>query len=246
MSTILKTLKKLEEEKSILDQKLDLKGMALKEEVTYSKVLENERLRFLIAAMVTIIFIFGGIVFYYWVTNNQTTSQPKHVLNQIQQKPLPKSSPKLRTFEGISMALIPGNKKETKVKPEQDFAFPDQKTTKLPFTPKPISKEVPTLEISNDLEEIENLIQSTTTLSKNDLTTTVTKLNGYIPNVKVMGIIFFDEGSSSNHIIVTTPSNSNLKLRVGDPVQNAVLKSIHPSSVIFLHQNQLIEMSIGQ
>ena len=89
MSTILKTLKKLEEEKSILDQKLDLKGMALKEKVTYSKVLENERLRFLIAVMVTIIFIFGGIVFYYWVTNNQTTSQTKHVLNQIQQKPLP-------------------------------------------------------------------------------------------------------------------------------------------------------------
>ena len=59
MSTILKTLKKLEEEKSILDQKLDLKGMALKEEVTYSKVLENERLKFLIAAMVTIICIFG-------------------------------------------------------------------------------------------------------------------------------------------------------------------------------------------
>ncbi|SVC94340.1 uncharacterized protein METZ01_LOCUS347194, partial [marine metagenome] len=173
--------------------------MALKDEVTYSRVLENERLRFLIAAMVTIVFIFGGIVFYYWVTNNQTTSQPKHVLNQIQQKPLPKSSPKLRTFEGISMALIPGNKKETKAKPEQDFAFPDQKTTKLPSTPKPISKGVPTLEISNDLEEIENLIQSTTTLSKNDLTTTVTKLNGYIPNVKVMGIIFFDEGSPSNH-----------------------------------------------
>ena len=190
MSTILKTLKKLEEEKSILDQKLDLKGMALREEVTYSKVLENERLRFLIAVMVTIIFIFGGIVFYYWVTNNQTTSQPKHVLNQIQQKSLPKKSPKLRTFEGVSMALIPSNKKETKTKSKQDFTFSDKITTKLPSTPKPIPKRVPTLEVSNNLEEIGNLIQSTTTFSKNDLTTTVTKLNGYIPNVKVMGIIF--------------------------------------------------------
>ena len=70
--------------------------------------------------------------------------------------------------------------------------------------------------------------------------------SGYIPDVKIKGIIFFDEGNSSNHIIVTTPSNSNLKLRVGDPVQNAVLKSIHPNRVIFLHQGQPIEMSIGQ
>ena len=144
------------------------------------------------------------------------------------------------------MALIPGNKKETKTKSEQDFTFLDQKTTKLPSTPKPTPKEIPTLEISNDLEEIENLIQSTTTLSKNDLTATLTKLNGYIPDLKVMGIIFFDEGSSSNHIIVTTPNNSNLKLRVGDLVQSAVLKSIHPNRVIFLYQDQLVEMGIGQ
>ncbi|MDP7556599.1 MAG: hypothetical protein QF687_01790 [Nitrospinaceae bacterium] len=35
MSTILKTLKKLEEEKSVLDQKLDLKGMVLQEDAIY-------------------------------------------------------------------------------------------------------------------------------------------------------------------------------------------------------------------
>jgi len=64
--------------------------------------------------------------------------------------------------------------------------------------------------------------------------------------VKVKGIIFFDEGSSSNHIIVATSSNSNLKLRMGDPIQNAVLKSIHPNHVIFLSNGGLIEVNIGQ
>ena len=47
-------------------------------------------------------------------------------------------------------------------------------------------------------------------------------------------------------VIVTTSNNSNLKLRVGDLVRNAVLKSIHPNRVIFLYQDQLVEMGIGQ
>ena len=61
-----------------------------------------------------------------------------------------------------------------------------------------------------------------------------------------MDLFFFDKENPFNHIIVTTQNNSNLKLRVGDPVQNAVLKSIHPNRVIFLYQDQPIEMGIGQ
>ena len=70
--------------------------------------------------------------------------------------------------------------------------------------------------------------------------------SGVIPGIKVKGIIFFDEGSSSNHIIATTKDNSNLKLRVGEAIHDSILKSIHPNHVIFLSNGVLIEVNIGR
>ena len=65
MSTILKTLRKLEEEKSILDQKFDLKEMLLKEETVNVKTIQTERRTFLIIlSLVVVLFISGGIIFY--------------------------------------------------------------------------------------------------------------------------------------------------------------------------------------
>ena len=61
-----------------------------------------------------------------------------------------------------------------------------------------------------------------------------------------MKIIFFGKGSLSNHIIITSQNDSNLKLKVEDSIQNAVLKTIHPNHVIFLYQDQMIKMEIGQ
>ena len=149
MSTILKTLKKLEEEKSVLDQKLDLKGMVLKEDVAYPKALENERRRFsLIVAMVIGLLIMGGAAFYHWIPTYRVPTPSKRIVTKtpMQQIPLPKRSPKPRTFEGVSMAGIPNREKETTAKPEQAFAFFKQLGTKLPaikpLTPKqPISSK---------------------------------------------------------------------------------------------------------
>ena len=89
-------------------------------------------------------------------------------------------------------------------------------------------------------------MRSTVALTKKQSTLPPTIQSGHIPGIKIKGVIFFDEGSSSNHIIATTENNSNLKLRAGETVQGAILKSIHPNHVIFFHQNQLIKVGIGR
>ncbi len=111
---------------------------------------------------------------------------------------------------------------------------------------KPTIKEADKFSTSNNLEKTKRPIKSTTTLKKNSTIAPLAIQNGYIPNVKVKGIIFFGKGSLSNHIIITSKNNSNLKLQVGNSIQSAVLKNIHPSHVIFLYQDQMIKVGIGQ
>lgn len=241
MSTILKTLRKLEEDKNTLDQKLDLKGMLLKEEITSKKSIKSGRRIFflLIMAMVTGLLI-AGVVFFHWAPNHETLSSPKHALNKTptQQTTLPKDSFRPRAFEGVPMAAISNNELAPKTEPNKSL-LSRQFTGLLPEKTTPVST-------SSDTEETKKFMRPTVALAKERPTIPSTIQSGHIPGIKIKGVIFFDKGSSSNHIIATTENNSNLKLRVGEIVQGAVLKSIHPNYVIFFHHNQLIEVGIGR
>ena len=241
MSTILKTLRKLEEEKNTLDQKLDLKGMLLKEDTAYPKSIKSGRLKFfLLMTMVAGLLIAGGAVFPYWPSSQEVSSSRKHVLNKtpVQQPPPFKDLSRLRAFEGVPMDAVSSNEFTTKTKPNERLS--SKQSTKL------LPKEAPPISTSSDMEEIETLIRSTTALAKKKSAMLPTIQSGRIPGIKIKGIIFFDKDSSSNHIIATTESNSNVKLRVGEAVQDAILKSIHPNHVIFLYHDQLIEVGIGR
>ena len=225
MSTILKTLRKLEEEKNILDQKLDLKEMLLQEETIDAQTIQTERRTFfIILSVVVVLFIAGGIIFYQSVPTNKITTPAIHIPAKILPQSLSKDSSKLGPFEGVSMSVIPS---------EEEIL-------------KPTIKEADKFSTSNNLEKTKRPIKSTTTLKKNSTIAPLAIQNGYIPNVKVKGIIFFGKGSLSNHIIITSKNNSNLKLQVGNSIQSAVLKNIHPSHVIFLYQDQMIKVGIGQ
>jgi len=240
MSTILKTLRKLEEDKNALDQKLDLKGMILKEDVTSEKSIKSDRRKFfLLIAMVTGLLI-AGVVFYHWAPNYETPSSPKHVLNKTPtQKTVPfKDSSRPRAFEGVPMTAISSNELVSKAEPNKSLSS-------KPFTELLPEKTTP-ISTSSDTEEIKKFIRSIVALTKKQPTLPPTIQSGHIPGIKIKGVIFFDKGSASNHIIATTENNSNLKLRVGETVQGAVLKSIHPNYVLFFHDNQLIEVGIGR
>jgi len=240
MSTILKTLRKLEEDKNTLDQKLDLKGMLLKEDITSQKSIKSDQRNFfLLMAMATGLLI-TGIAFYPWVPNHETPSSPKHVLNKTptQQTTLSKDSFRPHAFEGVPMAAISRNELASKAEPNKSLLS-------KPFT-ELLPEETTPVSTSSDTEEIKKFMRSTVALTKKQPTLPPTIQSGHIPGIKIKGVIFFDKGSSSNHIIATTENNSNLKLRVGETVQGAVLKSIHPNYVIFFHHNQLIEVGIGR
>jgi hypothetical protein len=226
MSTILKTLRKLEEEKNILDQKLDLREMLLKEETVDAKTIQTKRHTFLIIlSVIVVLFIAGGAIFYQSVPTDKITTPTRHIpMKILPQLSLPKDSSNLGSFEGVSMSVIPSKEEILK----------------------PTTKEADRFSTPNNLEKVKSPIKSTTTLKNNSPIAPFAIQNGYIPNVKVKGIIFFSKGSLSNHIIITSQNDSNLKLKVEDSIQNAVLKTIHPSHVIFLYQNQMIKMEIGQ
>ena len=240
MSTILKTLRKLEEDKNTLDQKLDLKGMLLKEDISSQKSIKSERRNFfLLMAMATGLLI-TGVAFYPWAPNYETPSSPKHVLNKTptQQTTPSKDSFSPHAFEGVPMAAISSNELASK-------AEPNKSSSSKPFT-ELLPEETTPVSNSSDAEEIKKFMRSTVALTKKQSTLPPTIQSGHIPGIKINGVIFFDKDSSSNHIIATTENNSNLKLRVGETVQGAVLKSIHPNYVIFFHHNQLIEVGIGR
>ena len=240
MSTILKTLRKLEEDKNALDQKLDLKGMILKEDVTSEKSIKSDRRKFfLLIAMVTGLLI-AGVVFYHWAPNYETPSSPKHVLNKTQtQQTIPfKDSSRPRAFEGVPMTAISSNELVSKAEPNKSLSS-------KPFT-ELLPEETTPVSTSSDTEEIKKFMRSTVALTKKQPTLPPTIQSGHILGIKIKGVIFFDKDSSFNHIIATTENNSNLKLRVGETVQGAVLKSIHPNYVLFFHDNQLIKVGIGR
>jgi hypothetical protein len=161
MSTILKTLRKLEEEKNILDQKLDLKGMLLKEDTAYPKSIKSERLKFfLLMTMVAGLLIAGGAVFSYWPSSQEVSSSRKHVLNKtpVQQPPPFKDLSRLRAFEGVPMAAISSNELASKPKPNKYLS--SKQVAKL------LPEEAPPISTSSGMEEIESLIRSTTALAK--------------------------------------------------------------------------------
>ncbi len=256
MSTILKTLKKLEEEKSVLEKRLDLKDMVLQEEdssypisslKTYPRFIWGGTL-FLTGVAVT--------TFWLWVDkpqNSQISSIPspssfklplavpvkKQTSSSVPGIPL-SNIPEQPTAQRYSEAIMENN--NSSVKKE----ISDNKLIK---STNPIAGSVRgTVRQEQGIYEIQSLIASAKSLANEPEEILVPQINKnlFIPGLKVKGIIFFSSGSPSNHIFVSTPKSSNQKVRVGDSIESAILLKIDSNSAIFSYKGESVYLQIGQ
>ena len=248
MSTILKTLKKLEEEKSVLEQNVDLKGLVLHGDDHRLSPQKNgvRKITWIVGLICTGIVLGGVSVIFF--------KQADPVKKYYSTLPAIKesrsgNSPNLSSLNNTSHQGVPlSNVPEVGDIPrdmelEQEF---------IEWYPEPAPPERSAESISippTEAEDIDSLIAKVKESVQNPNpagSKHISGRKGHISGLKVKGIIYFGEDSLSNHIFISTPDRSNLKMRIGDSAQNATLESVQSSKAVFSFRDELIEIAIGE
>ena len=244
MSTILKTLKKLEEDKRLLEKDLDLKELVLQEDQKLPVTLEISRKFFLM----TVLILTGIIVFtmvFFW---RPSVENEEIYFSQVPpvQKPASIVSKEALPTVGIPLSNIPEQRQRYE---EGGSENPSSIIKKTPIREifQPIAEPEP---LPHDINEIRDLIQTAKSESiqpqSNPYPEELVSRGISIPKLKVKGIIFFTSGSPSNHIFVSTSEIKNRKVRVGDTVQSATLMHIESNRVVFSYQGETVHLRIGE
>ncbi|VAX30735.1 hypothetical protein MNBD_NITROSPINAE05-327 [hydrothermal vent metagenome] len=264
MSTILNTLKKLEDEKSVLEKRIDLKSLLIQEQDTpYSQVGADSRKKGMIGGLIIGCVLLGGGMTY--LSNAPTTRLPEAKSAFAQKPVLPASIPKktlravkpapgfpLESIQDFTTTTGPGayaisDPMDDSLADDDFFGPEDALILPVDNTPPVVTESLP--EGEAEIREIETLIQSAIQIHETENVaplSTFTALNSvYIPGLKVKGIIFLNANHPVNHIFVSTPSEKNRKLKVGETLLAATLETIEAQKAIFSYQGQRVEKSIG-
>ena len=244
MSTILKTLKKLEEDKRFLEKDLDLKELVLQEDQKLPVTLEISRKIFLITGLILAGIIVVTLVFF----GRPSVKNEEVYFSQVPQgqKPAPIVRKEDVPTLGISLSNIPEQRQHYE---ERARKSPPQIIKKAPVREifQPIAEPEP---FPHDINEIRDLIQTAKSESiqpqSNPYPEELVSRGISIPKLKVKGIIFFASGNPSNHIFVSTSEIKNRKVRVGDTVQSATLMHIESNRVVFSYQGETVHLRIGE
>ena len=256
MSTILKTLKKLEEEKSVLEKRLDLKDMVLQDEDSSSPISSLKTYpRFIWGGT---LFLTGVAVtaFWLWVDKPQN-SQISSISSPSSFKlplPVPVKKQTSSSVPGIPLSNIP--EQPTPQPYSEPIIEKNNSSVKKEIPDNKLIKSINTIAGSvrgavrqeQGIYEIQSLIASAKSLANEpeEILTPQINKNLFIPGLKVKGIIFFSSGSPSNHIFVSTPKSSNQKVRVGDSIESATLLKIDSNGAIFSYKGESVHLQIGQ
>ncbi len=256
MSTILRTLKKLEEEKSVLAKNLDLKGLlAQSHESAYPQKGPQASSKW---GWVTGLILVGGLLGAFAVYYFYPAKQPVREVRQTSLPPAPfamqavKEKPvRAPSATGIPLAYIPDSHPEDADPYWEPDEFARDEVYAAPQTPLPEVKiqEEPVTPVSPEMEEINALIKTVTSaarLGDGPAASNPAVQSGYIPGLKVKGIIFFGPGNPANYIYVSTPTNKNRKLKAGEAVSNAALQSIEAQNAVFAYMGQTLAIGIGE
>jgi hypothetical protein len=247
MSTILKTLKKLEQDKNNLQKNLDLKEMVLQgDRPAYLQSNGIDKKIWLFAGLTVCGILMGiTIAFFYMKETNVPQKLETASIHPIAPKtpiqiaqPVKKPSSQL----GFSLSAIPETPKptNTKIAPPAKTSATKIVASKSTFT-QVESKSQPATEQAltpppAQRPQLKPAIQQTTK----------SVAQGAIEGVKIKGIIFFKERSPSNHIFISTPTEKNKKLKQGETVAGAILENITPNKVVFSKKGHLFTMGLGE
>lgn len=260
MSTILKTLKKLEKEKSVLEQSIDLKGMVLHGEDLVIPSMDKARSSRL---SMTLILAVGGLlvgIYMFHVFSRPNTppppaaSPPAKVETQRKQMIVPEKEISRRNagHQGVSLAGIA--EIPAKASPSAPLVLDDDPEAMDLVESPPMEEEISTAEDEERLQtmrEIQQVLRNAKIASlKPPREVTVDPYPKaseiLIPGLRVKGIISLGADNPVNYILVSTPEENNLKLRVGETILNATLKSIQPNRAIFTYKGKIAVMQVGE
>lgn len=258
MSTILNTLKKLEEEKSVLEKNINLKGLLLQgQESTYPQFgRQSPRKWGLLGGLAAGGVLFAGLAIYFFSFSEPRLNPTENIFLPNKASLVPgvkKPQEKVATSPGIPLSGIPEMEPaaEDDLLMDEDFFGPEDALPLMVETSPPAIMEQPEPKGSAEIREIENLIQVATTpgvVASQSLEEQVSVLNGaqHIPGLKLKGIIFFSPNNAANHVYVATNADKNKKLKVGDTLLGSILESIEAQKAIFFYQGQRVKAHIGE
>ena len=248
MSTILKTLKKLEEDKRLLEKDSDLKELVLQEDQKPfpGKTIEFSRNHFMALGLVLAGVIIGLVLGLKPSAKNESTHFSQRN-SEIKLESLNKKGP--GPTVGIPLSNIPEHHPRYDENIGENFPQAIEKFLPLPVQKIPDSIAEPEV-LPQGINEIRDLIQNAKLDAKQAESFVYPEDSATrgisIPHLKVKGVIFFSPGSSSNHIFVSTSESNNLKVRVGETVQAATLKHIESNREVFSYRGENVHLRIGE
>ena len=253
MSTILNTLKKLEEEKSVLEQTKDIRGMVTQVEtgLPVPRSLGQTSTGWIAFFILAVICM--GTIWSYIDRNGSKPESAKIQMVKSQTQKIPAESlveRKIESVSGIPMNLI--SEDRLPVLQEKDFKQPAKTNSLLQIAaetnapkilfPQNLEREdlIAPVKVDELMASIRGSNPKAHISSKKQKTST-----GQIPGLSIKGIIFFGSNSPANYIIGSNASNAKLKLKIGDKIQGAKVDSIESNQVYFSYKGKRVAVAMG-
>jgi hypothetical protein len=244
MSTILKSLKKLEEEKSVLDQNIDLTNLVIHDTAIDNAGHFRSKSRYIAIGLFLLLggAILGGVIgLAFKKSEPPRPANPAPIQQPVAELPTAAftNTPGLHT--GIALESIDDSSFA-----KSESIFSDEEPTPLPVQPKnpPRQSVTSTDQKDKDIEAIIQTAKSAVASKASGLEGTATR--GYIPGLKLKGIIYFDENSPSNYIFYSTAQDKNRKLKIGESAAGAVLEKIYPNKAEFSYLGKRVDVAMGE